>query len=170
MPFARAICSTRPEMSSSRASAFAKSPRVTSVRRAVLLLAVHHREREAPRASALRKRLLRKTVVGDRLQVRTGFAQPGGALERARVGRGNWNEPVSVMMPMSAAVAMSAVHCTPSASMTRDTSWPRGPTRDVDEVHESAKWSFEAWWSMFTRRARRAADFARATCRSRRSR
>ena len=37
---------------------------------------------------------------------------------------GNWNEPVSVMIAISAAVAMSGVQPTPSASITRPTISP----------------------------------------------
>jgi hypothetical protein len=53
------------------------------------------------------------------------------------------------MMPMSAAVAMSLVHVTPSASMTRDTSSAVAADETSTRFTEPNR-SFDAWWSMFT--------------------
>ena len=76
---------------------------------------------------------------------------------------GNWNEPVSVMIPTSAAVAISGVQGISSASMTRDTSSALAAlvasTRFV-----APNRSFDAWWSMFTIGGRAGrANFARST-------
>ena len=75
---------------------------------------------------------------------------------------GNWKDPVSVMIPMSAAVAISGVHVMPSASMTRDTSSAVAALVTSTRLY-APNCSFEAWWSRFTTGGRfGSANFARS--------